>query len=57
MLDIDHQDEVCVRVETARVETIAVDGYDEALNRLQEFENVRSFSYRNGDLEVVIDGR
>lgn len=56
-LGIGRQDTVRVRIETVQVETYAVDGYSEALERLQDLDDVNAFSYRNGELEVVLDGR
>ncbi|MFB6294332.1 MAG: AbrB/MazE/SpoVT family DNA-binding domain-containing protein [Candidatus Nanohaloarchaea archaeon] len=42
-----------VSIDSVEVERIAVDGPEEARQVLDEFDDIESFSYRDGVLEVV----
>lgn len=54
-LDLAQGDTVRVTVRAARVDRFPVAGRQEAVERIAALDDVRSFTYRDGVLEVVRD--
>ena len=54
-LNLENGDEISLSISSAEIVIEEVDSYQEALELIELLDSVKSFSYSNGVVEVIVD--